>query len=49
MIGYYSVLVSMIGFKFNVLQTKLAMLAINTVGLACKISVGGVELISGKF
>ena len=31
----------MIGFKFNVVQTKLAMLAVAYVGLACKISVRG--------
>ena len=46
--GYYSVLVSLIGFKFNVVQTKPAMLAVSRLSLK-DFGKEVVELISGRF
>ena len=46
--GYYSVLIPMIDFKFNFMQTKFAMLAVSRP-IACKFRQQVVDVISGKF
>ena len=46
--GYYLVLISIIDFKFNFMQTKFAMLAVSTP-IACRFRQQVADFISGNF
>ena len=46
--GYYSVLIPMIDFKFKFVQNKFAMLAVSRP-IACRLRQQVVGFVSGKF